>query len=155
MGHMEQPVAVPRVNVDTSQFPVVVVSERGVLSDEERVGVMEALEELVERRGRHAVVLDLTKAGVVPHTQRTYISEALQLRADAFVQKWAALAIIVRSPVLTHLPKAAFWLKVSPVPSRMFGDRDEAMTWARGCATLASSGAIPISTVAAKERAGR
>jgi len=101
-------------------------------------------------------VLDLTKAGVVPHTQRTYISEALQLRADEFAQKWACMAIIVQTPVLTHLPKAAFWLKVSPVPSRMFGDREEAMTWARSCVTLASSGAIPISALAeAKERTGR
>lgn len=122
--------------LDTSHFPVVVLAECGVLSDEERVGVMEALEELVERRGRHALVLDLTHAGVVPQAQRTYIAEALHLRVDQFAQKWAAMAVIVRSPVLTHLPKAAFWLKVSPVPSRMFADREEAMTWARGCAML-------------------
>ncbi len=156
MGHMEQRVAVPRAEVDTSQFPVVVVSERGVLSDEERVALMEALEELIERRGRHVLVLDLRRAGVVPHTQRTYIAEALQLRSDEIAEKWAGMAILVQSPVLTHLPKAAFWLNVSPVPSRMFGDRGEAMTWARGCVTLASSGAIPIGALAeAKDRTGR
>ncbi len=92
----------------------------------------------------------------MPHTQRTYIAEALQLRSDEIAEKWAAMAIIVSTPVLTHLPKAAFWLKVSPVPSRTFGERDEAMTWARCCATVASTGAIPIVGHAeAKDRVGR
>jgi len=150
---MGERIAIARAELDTSQFPIVVLVECGVLSDQERVGVMESLEELVERRGRHALVLDLTQAGVVPHAQRTYIAEALQLRGHQFVQKWAAVAIIVRNPVLTHLPKAAFWLKALPVQSRMFVDRQEATTWARGCATLESSGAMPVAPhVEAKRR---
>lgn len=141
---MDERIAIPRAELDLSQFPVVVLSECGLLSDEERVHVMEALDELVERSGRHALVLDLTQADVVPPSQRAYIGDAWEMRGDQIAEKWAAIAVLVCEPVVTHLPKAAFWLKIAPVPARMFADREEAMTWARGCVNLGASGAMPI-----------
>lgn len=149
---VQQLLVVPRAELDLSQFPVVVLSECGVLSDEERVCVMEALESLIERRGRHALVLDLTQAGVLPQVQCVYVTEALQQRSVQIAENWAAVAIVVQLPFSVGLPRAAFWLKVSPVPSRMFADREEPVTWARGRVRLESTGAMPITALTETKR---
>lgn len=141
---MRPNVLVPRSGVDASGFPIVVVTECGSLLDRDRTLLMEDLENLLERRGRHALVLDLTRAAQVPREQRVFITEAFNLRAQLIAEKWAAMAVVVRSPVLHHMSVAAFWLKVSPVPARMFPSIPDATAWARSCLTLFSTGEIPI-----------
>lgn len=137
-------IIVPRSGVDASGFPIVVVTECGSLPDRDRALLMEDLEHLLERRGRHALVLDLTRATQVPREQRVYVAEAFGMRAKLIAEKWAAVAVVVRTPVLHHMSVAAFWLKVAPVPARMFPSVADATAWARGCLTLSATGEIPI-----------
>jgi len=134
----------PRATLDVSRFPVVVATEIGTLPDRERTLWMEDLEGLLERRGRHALVMDLTRGAQVPRDQRVYIADAFGMHTQLIVAKWAGIAVVVRSPVLHHMSVAAFWLKIAPVPARMFPSVDAATAWARGCLSLVSTGEIPI-----------
>ena len=81
----------------------------------ERVAVMDALDEIIDRRGRHALVLDLTRSGPLPETQRVYIADNWRMRTPEICEKRAALALVVRAPLLNHIAVAAYWMRVSPV----------------------------------------
>jgi hypothetical protein len=126
--------ALPRGNglVDATRHPFAIVSERGSLRDDERAEVVEALLGLLQRPDRMAVVLELTEAAPVPEVQRAYVTAQLATRASDIRGKWAAMAILLRDP-LRSLPMAAFWIRVAPVPARVFaaGNWQAALEWAK------------------------
>jgi hypothetical protein len=153
---MRQRLAEDKVQLDLSLFPVVVLSEQGVLSDDERACVTQALDDIIDRRGRHALVLDLTRASALPESQRTSISEHSNRRTPEICEKRAALAVVVRAPLLNHVPMAAYWLRVSPVPAKVFTELDQAIAWARAYATRTATGEIhTVTTPVSGFRLGR
>lgn len=133
------------IEIELSAFPLVSVSEQGMLNNAERVEMVEALDELVMKRGRHGLILDLSRAQLMPDEQRTFVAEAFHMRADEIAEKWAAIAVIVREPLLANLPLGAFWMRVSPVPTKVFTKGEEACTWMRGCLAQRSSHAARVS----------
>jgi hypothetical protein len=118
--------------VDATRQPFAIVSERGRLRDDERTEVVEALLGLLQRPDRMALVLELTEAVPLPDVQRAYVTAELAKRTNDIRGKWAAMAILLRDP-LRHLPTAAFWIRASPVPSRVFvaSNWHAALEWAR------------------------
>lgn len=134
-----------KAELELASFPLVWLSERGVLSDSERVQVIEALDELLDRRGRHALVLDLRRGRPLPEEQRVYLADHWSIRADDIAEKWACLSVVLSQPVLEHLPIAAFWQRVSPVPSRVFTAFEDAMAWAQVCLQQTRTGEIAVS----------
>lgn len=133
------------VEIELSAFPLVSLIEHGRLNNAERVEMVEALDELVMKRGRHGIILDLTRAHPMPDEQRTFVAEAFHMRADEIAEKWAAIAVLVREPLLSNLPLGAFWMRVSPVPTKVFTKGEEACTWMRTCLAQRSSHATPVS----------
>ncbi len=127
--------------LSVSNFPVVVLTECGLLSDLERTTVMEQLEDLITGSERHALVIDLTEGAALPDKQRIYVAEAIQMHSKAIVEKWAALAIVVGGPEHLRLTKAEFWLGISPVPGRVFSAIEPAMAWAQECVMPAAPAA--------------
>jgi len=140
---MSSRIVIPRATIDTSRFPVVVVTECGVLHDLERVQLMQDLEDLLDRGTRHAVVLDLTRGAQIPREQRAYVTEVLERRSDLIAEAWAAIALVVRMPLLHQRSAGAFWFR-HPVPGRMFLELEDAITWAQGCVALSATGPLPI-----------
>lgn len=139
---MRQRLADDKAELDLTRFPVVILREQGILSDAHRVKVIEALDEVIDRRGRHALVLDLTLAGALPESQRVYVAENSKLRTPEICLKRAALAVVVRPPLLHHIPAAAYWLRVSPVPAKVFTHVEEAATWARSYVVRSQTGEL-------------
>ena len=149
---MGQKLANGHVDLDLSSFPLVCMTEHGMLSNAERVEMMEALDELVDKRGRHAVMLDLSKAHPMPDAQRTFVAESLHMCAEVTAQKWAAVGVVVREPMLSNLATGAFWVRVSPVPTKVFTSKEETGAWLRMCLTKTSSSAIDISQIRASSK---
>ncbi len=126
---MGEKLANGRVDLELLRFPLVTLTERAKLSDEERREFLEALDVLVDRRGRHGIILDLRLAQPLPDGQRASITEHFRARSEAIAEKWVALAVIVRPPLLDNLPTGAFWVRVSPVPTKVFTTVEEAESW--------------------------
>lgn len=130
--------------VDVNRFPVVTVCERGGLSDTQRSELVDILDDLVSRRGRHGLVLDLRAASAMPQRQRMFVTERWQMMSRLLTEKWAAIGVAVRPPLLRALPIGAFWLKAAPVPSKIFPSLEEASLWVRATVSqdvsLAASG---------------
>jgi hypothetical protein len=139
---MRQRLAGNKVELDLTRFPVVVLSEQGVLTDAERHGVLEALDEIVERRARHGLVLDMTRASALPESQRGFVADHSRDRAPEIMEKRAALAVVVRAPLLNHVPMAAYWMRISPVPAKVFTEVEQAVAWARAHAQRTNTGEI-------------
>jgi len=137
---MEASPALQSAYLSTSDFPVVVLTEQGVLSDFERTQITEQLEGLIDERERHALVVDLTLGCALPDSQRTYIAEALEMRKLSVAEKWAALAIVVGEPLQSKLSKAASWQQLCPVPTKVFGKLEAATSWAESQVNPGGSG---------------
>jgi hypothetical protein len=151
---MKQDLAHDRVQLDLSRFPLVVVSEQGALDDAQRAEMVEALDELLERRGRHALVLDLRAGRPLPDAQRMYVSECFGMRGDLIAEKWAAVAVVVATPLLSHLPTGAFWIRVSPAPAKVFTRVDDAEQWARTLLNQRNSGEVVVPASLARRKLG-
>lgn len=155
---MRERLADDKVELDLTRFPVVILSEQGILSETQRVAVTEALDEIIDRRGRHALVLDLSDAGPLPESQRLYVAEHMKMRTPEICAKRAALAVVVRPPLLNHVTTAAYWLRVSPVPAKVFTHVEEAAAWARSYVVRSQSGELattPQGAQPTRTRTGR
>jgi hypothetical protein len=139
---MRQRLAGDKVELDLTRFPVVVLSEQGTLSDAERRSVLEALDAIVDGRGRHGLVLDLTRASPLPESQRSFVADHSRDRTPEICEKRAALAVVVRAPLLNHVPMAAYWMRISPVPAKVFTEVEQAVAWARTHAQRTTTGEI-------------
>ncbi len=133
---MGESLTTEHVYLSVSSFPVVVLTECGLLSDLERTTVMEFLEDLIDQSERHALIIDLTEAMPLPEKQRIYLAEAMQMRAKTIKEKWAALAVVVGGPEHLRLTKAEFWIGICPVPGRVFPSLEAATAWAEECLGL-------------------
>ena len=69
-----------------------------------------------------------------------------RLLANVFRHQAAAVARLhgPTQPLLQHLPVAAFWLRSSPVPAKVFPGRDEAYAWAKRCVSATQTREICI-----------
>jgi hypothetical protein len=139
---MRQRLAENRVELDLTRFPVVVVTEHSLLTDTQRAEVTAALDDIIDRRGRHGLVLDLSRTGPLPELQRVTVSEHARARTPEICEKRACLAVVVRAPLLNNIPIAAFWMRVSPVPAKVFTNVEEAVAWTRVYATRTQTGEI-------------
>jgi hypothetical protein len=139
---MRQRLAGNKVELDLTRFPVVVLAEQGTLTDAERQSVLDALDEVIDGRGRHGLVLDLTRASALPESQRAFVAEHSRERSREICDKRAALAVVVRAPLLNHVPMAAYWMRISPVPAKVFTEVEQAVAWARSHAQRTITGEI-------------
>ncbi len=115
-----------------------------MLRDLDRVQLIQDLEDLLDQGDRHAIVLDLARGAPIPREQRDYVTQVLERRAELIVEQWAAIALVVRMPLLHQKSEGTFWFRAFPVPGRMFCQLEDAITWAQGCVALSVSGALPI-----------
>ena len=141
---MRQRLADNRVELDLTGFPVVVLSEHYLLTDKQRAEVTAALDEIIDRRAaRHGLVLDLSRTGPLPESQRQAVSDHAKARTPEICEKRSCVAVVVKAPLLNNIPIAAFWMRVSPVPAKVFTNVDEAITWARLLTLRTQTGEIP------------
>jgi hypothetical protein len=127
-----------RAVLDTRQFPVVVLSEYGVLPDAERVRVIEELEELLHRPQRHGLMIDLTRSAPIPDAQCIYIADTFKTLQPQMTEKWTGVALLIGKPLLAQTKLATFWQRIVPVPGRVFSELGPALRWLQ-----ASEGATP------------
>jgi hypothetical protein len=146
MSFMIRTLAKGRASLDLSRFPLAVVVERGTLSDADRAITTEALLELLDRPERHAIIMDLTIGAPVSSGQRSYVTEQCRMRERDIRAKWAGIGLIVQEPLLSYLPTAAFWMRVSPVPARMFPTTNSiaAFEWAKRLLGEVHTGLMPL-----------
>jgi hypothetical protein len=135
-----------RATLDLTRFPVAVLTERGTMSDPDRLVVTEALLALLDHRERHALVMDLTGGAPLSSVQRTYVGNLFRQREHDARAKWAGIGLVMQEPLLNYLATAAFWMRISPVPARIFPASNSiaAFEWAKRLLGEAQTGVMPI-----------
>lgn len=127
---MAASLAIQSAYLSTSSFPVVVLTECDVLSDLERTQIVEQIEQLIDDRERHVLIVDLTLGSALPDSQRIYLADTFAVRKESVAAKWAGLAIVVGEPVPSNASKAVGWQKLAPVPTEIFPTIEAATSWA-------------------------
>ena len=139
---MRQRLADNRVELDLTRVPGVVLTEHSLLNESQRAEVTAALDAIIDTRPRHGLVLDLTRTGPLPESQRQAVSDHAKERTPEIAEKRACLAVVVKAPLLNNIPIAAFWMRVSPVPAKVFTNVDEAIAWTRAITQRTQTGEI-------------
>lgn len=130
-----------KVTVDQTRWPVLVVTQRvEQLTDSERLASLEASSAVLAAHGadRYAMVLDNRKAGPMPATQRKLMADYMEKHAMRARSRCVCTAFVSDSVVMRGVLTAIMWLRKPEVETQVFGDLDDAITWARGKLKLAS-----------------
>lgn len=118
-------------DVDDSQWPLAVLRFDGVGSDDDFVAMLAGLDQLYARGRRFALVMDATRAGTPPASQRKLMADWLRANTHLIEQWCVGTAYVIRSPAVRGVLTAIFWLQPQPAPWEVFGLRRDAEGWAR------------------------
>lgn len=83
-----------------------------------------------ERGGRYSLVLDNRLARHMSATQRKVIADDMAKHAERTKRLCLGTAFVFDSALMRGILTAVFWLRQPEVETRVFGDFDEAMSWA-------------------------
>ncbi len=139
----------PRVTVDDSRWPLMLVTQRAAqLTDAERLESLEASDRVLKAHGteRYCMVLDNRKAGPMPATQRKMIAEYMERNSVRARTRCVGTAFVSDSVVMRAMLTAIMWLRKPEVETQVFGDLDEATAWAASMYQRASGS--PIRSIA-------
>lgn len=131
-----------KVTVDDDRWPVLVVTQRvDQLSDSERLASLEICSNALNAHGleRYAMILDNRKAGPMPATQRRMMADYMEKHAMRARARCVCTAMVMDSAVMRAMLTAILWLRRPEVETQVFGELDEAITWARHKFEAASS----------------
>lgn len=123
-----------KVTVDDNRWPVLVVTQRvDQLSDAERLASLETCSRALDAHGRerYAMILDNRKAGPMPATQRKMMADYMEKHAMRARARCVCTAMVMDSAVMRAMLTAILWLRKPEVETQVFGELDEAVTWAR------------------------
>lgn len=117
--------------MDASQWPIVIHSVEGVLTDQELEGYIDEATRVLARGGPHATVMDASRIGKVSAYMRAR-SVQWQREHEALLRaNCVATAYVLTSPILRFIAMTVVLVTRLPTPLRVFGTVEDAMTWSR------------------------
>jgi hypothetical protein len=120
-----------RWEVDLSEWPLAYLAlDRRTGEEVDFPTFFSACEEILARRQRHVLVLDLTGNRADAARRRLVATWFDARRPD--IQRWVgAISVIAREPLHRGVITAMIWLRPAPMPVECFGTDAEARAWAR------------------------
>jgi hypothetical protein len=116
------------MEVDDSQFPLVVVRWRGRATDADLDGFWVVFDGWLRQDTTIALLLDSRGAQGVSSDQRHRIVTEIKNRS-ALLERNLIQAVVFDNPIQRALYFAVAWAFPMPFPSKSFGDVDSARVW--------------------------
>lgn len=138
------------IDVDESRFPLVVVSFRGVVSDEKFDAYLASMTRRLRRQERYATLIDATQAGQIPALQRKKQAEWQRDHTELLRAYTVGTAFVLGSPIIRGFLTAILWLQPLPSPHHVATTLDEAERWATEQLRAAGLGVPPKRDAAAR-----
>jgi hypothetical protein len=130
------------LQVDTSRFPIVVMTVSGRVTPADLQHMMDRYDALLAEGERYFnVVIQEAGADGFDAVQRKQIADWQRSREARVKEVNVGSAIVLTSALMRGALTALEWLAPPPTPQRSFSTREEAMEWAR--ASLRQAGIEP------------
>jgi len=119
--------------IDRTNWPLVVlyVGEADIPAISEIESLLRHLDALIAKRERVAVLADLTGASPDASGRRRYI-EWVKAHSASVRTQTVAFAPVATSALQRGVITGVLWFLTPLCPMKVFGDRDAAVSWARG-----------------------
>jgi hypothetical protein len=119
------------IGLDVSRWPVVIVTPPASVSNEQLDHFFAAFDrEVVSKRRRYSIVLDLRRCQGMPAAQRKILTDRMQRGEDRARMFCVGSALVFESALLRSLLTAIMWVREPPNPVKVFATVDEAAEWA-------------------------
>lgn len=119
------------IGLDVSRWPVVVVTPPMSVSNDQLDHFFAAFDrDVVSRRRRYCIVLDLRRCQGMPASQRKVLTDRMQRGEDRARMFCVGSALIFDSALLRSLLTAIMWVREPPNPVKVFATVDEGAEWA-------------------------
>lgn len=118
--------------VDATRWPVLIVQRLSdSIADAALASALEASARMIdERASRYSLVLDNRLARNMSATQRKLIADDMAKHAERTKRLCLGTAFVFDSALMRGILTAVFWLREPEVETRVFGDIEEAVSWA-------------------------
>ncbi len=124
------------IGLDTSRFPLVIVTPPASVTNEELATFLERYaNEVYARRQRYVTILDLRRSGDMPAAQRKMITDRMQQKEEAARLFAAGNVMIFDSALMRALLTAILWVRRPPTEMKIASTLEEAIEYARGFLT--------------------
>lgn len=120
----------PGIETDESSWPILQVTPPATVTDGMLAAYLDWYRTVDERRGPHAIVMDLRGSQGITTEQRRMMLSRMEERGGR--TSCLGLAMVFESKVLRAILTAMFWVRSPPYPTRVFADRESAFGWCRG-----------------------
>jgi hypothetical protein len=123
--------ALPAYELDTSRWPLVVLTPTTAVRDPVALdGMYAALERLLSREKRFLFLFDM-RGGASDAQRRKRFIDWVARHNDAISRYAIATAVVVGTAMERGFVTAATWVVNTPCPVRVFGDMVDAEAWLR------------------------
>ncbi|MCU0698459.1 MAG: hypothetical protein MUC96_18315 [Myxococcaceae bacterium] len=129
--------------IDTSQWPIVIHSVEGSLSDRQIDDYLREATALMDRPEPYIAIMDASRIGSVSAYMRARITEWQRQHRAIVNERCVGVVYVLSSPLLRFVTMTILLVTGLGVPYVVCATRDEALAWARGRA----SEAMPTSGV--------
>jgi len=123
--------ALRNIEVDASEFPLVIARFRDHSSDDEFAGYLKDLDQLFTRRQHFALVIDTTSRRDTPPLHRRMQADWMRDRAMLIRLFNVGTALVIPSMVQRGVLTAILWMQPMPCPHYTCENAPEAIRWCR------------------------
>ena len=121
----------PAIVYDASRWPLAVVTFTGDRTEAEFDGYLRRMSEYVAREETFATVVDTTRSGGMPATQRRKQAEWMRENEGALRRHSAGTAFVIRSAVVRGVLTAILWMHPIAQEYVVVATQAEGVRWAR------------------------
>ncbi len=120
-----------QIGLDTSRWPVPVVTPQGLVSPSELSDFFTAYSAMIaQRRQQYVLLIDLRRSADMPPAQRKLLTDHMKKQEQVLGRLCAGTGLIFESVLMKALLTAIFWVKQPPQEVRVFNTLEEATLWA-------------------------
>ena len=131
-----------QVVLHTDHAPLYVVEFVGVPQDGEFETYLDSMLAIARRGELHAMVMDATRAGVIPPHLRKRQAEWMREHEAINRATTAGMAFVLEGKLMRGLLTALFWMQRMPCPYAVMASREAAVRW---CASALGNKGIKLS----------
>ena len=121
----------PAIEIDDSRWPMVLVTFTGVAPEPEFDDYLRRMSQYLARKQTIVTVLDASKSGATPATQRRKQAEWMRENDAALRRHSAGTAFVISSAVVRGVLTAILWMQPIPQEHVVVATMPEALRWAR------------------------
>ena len=104
------------IEIGESSWPVVYIQAIGAGTDEDIDAYIEVLQRSLDRKERHAVIVDASRGKTMASRHRRRLAEWNRKNANMLTAYRAGLILVTTSPFVRGIIRTVYWLARPPFP---------------------------------------